>query len=51
MAELYEKLSSAKSNRATPERIFLRGWNAALDFAVKQMRLVCDEPVEKEPAE
>lgn len=45
-AELYERLLSAKSKEATRERVFLRGWNAAIDFAIKQMKLTCDEPVE-----
>jgi len=50
MAELYERLVAAKSKRVTPDRVFLRGWNAAIDFVVKQMRAVCDEP-ERENAE
>jgi hypothetical protein len=48
MAELYERLNGAKSKRVTVERVFLRGWNAAIDFAIKQMRLVADEPVEND---
>ena len=45
-AELYERLSGAKSKSATKERVFIRGWNAAIDFAIKQLKLTCDEPVE-----
>jgi hypothetical protein len=53
MAELYERLVEGKSRVATTERIFLRGFNAGIDFAIKQQRLVCDEIVEteSEPAE
>lgn len=51
MAELYERLVAARSKQATPERVFLRGWNACIDFILKQMRAVCDETVqEKENA-
>jgi len=54
MAELYERLNAGKAKRATAERVFLRGWNAAIDWNIKQMRLACDEPIEpekpKEPA-
>ncbi len=54
MAELYERLNGARAKRVTVERVFLRGWNAAIEFAIKQMRLVADEPIEpekpKEPA-
>jgi hypothetical protein len=49
-AELYERLSSAKSSQATSDRVFLRGWNAAIDFAIKQLKLASDEPVEDEAA-
>lgn len=42
-AELYERLSDGKSKQATAERVFLRGWNAGIDFAIKQLRLTCDE--------
>jgi hypothetical protein len=45
-AELYERLSRAKAKNATADRVFLRGWNAAIDFSIKQMKLTCDEPVE-----
>lgn len=48
MAELYERLVHGKSALATVERVFLRGWNAGIEFAIKQMRLACDEPVENE---
>jgi hypothetical protein len=46
MAELYERISGARSNQATAERVFLCGWNCALDFAIKQMRISCDEVIE-----
>lgn len=49
-AELYERLTMGKSMQATPERVFLRGYNAGIDFAIKQMRLTCDEVI-KEPSE
>lgn len=45
MAELYERLVNGKSKQATAERVFLRGWNAGIDFAIKQQRLTCDEIV------
>ena len=51
MAELYERLVGGKAKNATSERVFLRGWNAAIDWAIKQMRLTCDEPVEEEKEE
>lgn len=56
MAELYEKLTGArfKINGLKAMYPFQLGWNACIDFAIKQMRLVCDEPVDekaKEPAE
>jgi hypothetical protein len=47
MAELYERLIGGKSKKATADRVFLRGWNAGIDFAIKQMRLTCDEIVEE----
>ena len=47
MAELYERLMAAKSKRATPERVFLRGWNACIDFVVKQMRQVDEKELER----
>jgi len=47
MAELYERLAAGKSKRATSERVFLRGWNAAIEWAIKQMRLTCDEKIEE----
>lgn len=48
-AELYERLTNGKSKQATPERVFLRGYNAGIDFAIKQMRLCCDEVIDEEP--
>ncbi len=46
MAELYERLMAAKSKQTRPDRVFLRGWNACIDFVVKQMRLVEDKEME-----
>lgn len=46
MAELYERLVAGKSKLATSERVYLRGWNAGIDFAIKQQRLTCDEVIE-----
>lgn len=51
MAELYERLVKGKSAVASNERVFLRGWNAAIDWAIRQMRLACDEPVEDKESE
>lgn len=48
MAELHQRLVNGKSNAATSERVFLRGWNAGIDFALKQIRLTCDEPLEED---
>jgi hypothetical protein len=49
-AELYERLTMGKSSQATPERVFLRGYNAGIDFAIKQMKLTCDEVIEPSEA-
>lgn len=51
MAELYDRLNGGKKKEKDVRYPFNRGWNAALDWAIKQMRLTCDEPVEKEAAE
>lgn len=51
MAELHERLVAGRSNQATSERVFLRGWNACLDWVHKQIKLSCDEPVEDQPVE
>lgn len=51
MAELYERIIAKKFSEAGPDYPFRRGWNAAIDLVVKQMRAVCDEPAEKEMAE
>lgn len=45
-AELYERLTAAKKKNLPIERVFLRGWNAGIDFAIKQMKLTCDEPAD-----
>lgn len=47
-AELYERLTNGKKKKTGVEQVFLRGWNAGIDFAIKQMRLCCDEVVEDE---
>lgn len=49
-AEFYERLVAGKSRQATAERVYLRGWNAGIDFAIKQMKLTCDEVVEETEA-
>lgn len=51
MAELYERLVAGKANNVTVERVFLRGWNAGIDYAIKQMRITCDEVIELQQAE
>ncbi len=51
MAELYERIAAKKFSEAGPDYPFRRGWNAALDFVVKQMRATCDEPQDEEMAE
>lgn len=51
MAELYERLNAGRAANATAERVFLRGWNACIDWVLKQMKLTCDEPVEEEAGE
>ena len=38
----------AISMNPSTEQVFLRGWNAGLDFAIKQMKLTCDEVVAEE---
>jgi hypothetical protein len=48
MAELYERLVQGKKKKPGLEHVFLRGWNAGIDFAIKQMKLTCDEVVEAE---
>lgn len=55
MADLYEKLVAGKANVKLVEQVeskaFLRGWNAGVDFAIKQQRIVCEEVEAKEMAE
>jgi len=46
-AELYERLKAGKSKQATAENVFLRGWNAGIDFAIRQVKLTCDEVVDE----
>ena len=47
IAELYERLVAGRRNPATAEYPFNRGWNAGVDFALRQLKLSCDEPVEE----
>jgi hypothetical protein len=47
-AELYERLVAGKKKKPSAEQVFLRGWNAGIDFAIKQMKLTCDEVIEDE---
>lgn len=47
MAELYERLVAAKKKDLPVQRVFLRGFNAGIDFAIKQMKLSCDEVVDE----
>lgn len=48
MAELYDRLVAGKSPNPSVERVFLRGFNAGVDFAIKAMRLSCDEVVDED---
>lgn len=50
-AELYERLTNGKKKKPSGEQVFLRGWNAGIDFAIKQMKLTCDEVIEDEIGE
>jgi len=53
MAELYERLVAGKKKQTSASYPFNRGWNAGIDFAIRQQRLTCDEVVEPvdQPAE
>lgn len=53
IAELYELLMAAKFTVGKPIHLypFQLGWNAAIDFAVQKLNLVCDEVEQSEPAE
>lgn len=48
IAELYERLTAARFTVGKPKLLypFQLGWNACIDFSIKQMRLTCDEPIE-----
>lgn len=50
IAELYEKLVAGRFEIKGPKIAypFQLGWNACIDFVIKQMRIVCDEPTEPE---
>jgi ribosome modulation factor len=47
VAELYDRLIAGKFKERRIEYPFQRGYNAGIDFAIKQMRLACDEPDER----
>lgn len=53
IAELYELLVNGKRKPATVEYPFNRGWNAGIDFAIRQIPIVCDEVADEqqEPAQ
>lgn len=44
LTEFYERLTAAKSRRPSVDNVFLRGWNAGLDKAIREARLVFDDP-------
>lgn len=48
MAELYDRLVKARSEAASADRVFLRGWNAAIDCAIRHLKFVGDEAIEDE---
>ncbi len=48
VAELYERLVAGKFKETRLHYPFQRGYNAGIDFAIKQMRLSCDEPEREE---
>lgn len=52
IAELYERLTAAKFKIVGPKILypFQLGWNAAIDQAIKLLKLTCDEAIE-EPME
>jgi hypothetical protein len=41
---LHERLIASKSHSSTVDRVYVRGWNAAIDFALEQLQIACDEP-------
>jgi hypothetical protein len=47
VAELYDRLVAGKKKETSIAYPFQRGWNAGIDFAIKQMKLTCDEPCEE----
>ncbi len=49
VAEFYELVTRAKVPRPPVDRVFHRGWNAGIDFAIRAMRTACDEPVSPDP--
>jgi hypothetical protein len=46
IAEFYERVRKGRMSPVTFEYPFHRGFNAGIDFCIKQMKLACDEPVE-----
>lgn len=49
IAEMYERLAAAKFKivGAKVPYPFQLGWNAAVEQAIKLLKLTCDEPVEE----
>jgi hypothetical protein len=43
LADLYARLTKAKSDLATGNRPYLRGWNQAMDHAIALARAVFDD--------
>jgi hypothetical protein len=43
MEELYERLVAGKKKETNADYPFNRGWNAGIEFAMKQQRIVCEE--------
>jgi hypothetical protein len=46
VAELYDRLTSGKFKEIRLQYPFQRGYNAGIEFAIKQLRAAYDEPVE-----
>lgn len=44
LAELYERLRESEHGRVGSDYPFPRGWNAAIEFAIAQVRRVFDDP-------
>jgi hypothetical protein len=46
MAELYERLVAGREKKVLVNQPFKRGWNAGIDFAIRCMRLSCNDAME-----